>query len=338
MIAARVAGRLPGFRSTAHRVALACGLALAPAVDAAPGAAPASATKVARPSAAELRAAFDRHDPVELERLSRRLGAVRLVALVEHGSPPSQQAALVGLELLGGADDDSGGLGFLPRLVALADRADTPPALALAVMESVSRIAGLVPRGELDTSELPPDLCRAAVDALTAFALKEDRAVPARISAVSAIGSLASLVPGAPTKLGSLGTVRDAMVRTAVASSLPPTAALLVKLIAEDGNNAVALAAGTQLCRDIPAPGAEKKSERSLQRALDLPAAAHARLRGLVADASLDEGDRLDVIPCLRAGAQRSPEDQKADLEALRALAQGPDGALKRKARAYGAR
>ncbi len=313
-------------------------MAIVAGLAAAAPATPLPAAKVARPSAAELRAAFDRHDPVELERLSRRLGAVRLVALVEHGSPLAQQAALVGLELLGGADDDSGGLGFLPRLVALADRADTPPAVALSVMESVNRIAARVPRGELDTSELPGDLSRAAVDALAAFALKEDRPVPARISAVSAIAALASLVPGAPTKLGSLGTVRDAAVRTAVASLLPPTSPLLGKLIAEDGHDGVALAAGTQLCRDIPTPGAEKKSDRSLQRALDLPTAAHARLRVLVADASLAEDDRLDVIPCLRAGAQRLPEDQRADLEVLRSLAQGPDGALKKKARAYGAR
>lgn len=295
----------------------------------------AQAARVMRPTVAELRAAYDRHDAIELERLARRIGAVRLVALVEQGSAPAQQAALEALGVLG-SDDDSGGLGFLPRLVALADKSETTPALSQLVMQAVERIAARVPRGELDITELPADVPRAAVDALTAFAAREDRAAVTRVSAISAIASLASLVPSATARLSSLINVRDTEVRSAVAAALPASAPLLLKLLSEDGNNVVAIAAGSVFCRDIPAPGAERKSDKALLRAMELPSAARVRLRALVADDTIDEVERMDVLPCLRAGAQRSLEEQKADLEALRALARGPDGAMKRRARAYG--
>jgi hypothetical protein len=62
-----------------------------------------------------------------------------------------------------------------------------------------------------------------------------------------------------------------------------------------------------------------------------------ARLRQLVRDAQLAEADRVDVVPCLRPGAQR-PADQPADLDVLRELARGTEGPLRKRARAFGGR
>jgi hypothetical protein len=108
-------------------------------------------------------------------------------------------------------------------------------------------------------------------------------------------------------------------------------------LIGEDGTVEVALAAATSLCRDLPAPGTEKKGDRGLARAAELAPPARARLRQLVRDAQLAEGDRVDVVPCLRPGAQR-PTEQAADLEVLRELGRGVEGPLRKRARAFGGR
>jgi len=290
------------------------------------------AATVTRPSSDELERAFARHDAVELERLGSRLGAVRLIALAERGTPVVRQAALGALELT------SGSLGFLPRLVALAAAPDTDPAIALATMDTVRRIAERVPRGEVDLDELPGDLPRAAIDALATFASREERPVALRVHAVSALAALASIEPNAAKKLAALVTARDPIMRRAVADALPSSSVpTLAKLIVEDGTADVALAAAGALCREIPPPGAEKKGDRSLARAAELAAGARARLRELVKDAALPELDRLDVVPCLRRGAQRS-EEQSADQALLVELGRGPEGAMKKRARSYGGR
>ncbi len=303
------------------------------------GAAPAAPTgaaameSVTRPSAEELEHAWQRHDPVELERLGARLGAVRLGALVERGSPDAQRAALAALELI------DGGFLLLPRLIAVADR-DQPDAIAELCVQSVRRIAERVGRGEIDLEELPTDLPRAAVKALVALAGREARPIPLRVEALAALAALASLAPTAPALIAAFTSDRNPQIRRAAADALPPGAETqrLVRLLVEDGVANVAAAAAASLCRDVVPPGAEKKSERlALQRLASLPPAARARLRALVVDESLLEADRLDLIPCLRPGAQK-PGEQKDDLEILRALGKGPDGALRRRARTYGGR
>ena len=296
--------------------------------------APPGPPAVTHPSVDELQRAFARHDPVELERVATRLGAMALCNIVERGQAPARRAALVALELI----DGWGGLPLFPRLVALADRSDTDAALALAIMSSVRRIAERVPRGELDLDELPGDLPRAAVDALAALAAREDRPAPLRIEATYALAALAPLVAGAAAKIAALVGTRDPEVRRALADALPASSSVaLVRLLTDDGVAVVAAAAASSLCRDVPPPGGERKSDHRLQRAAELPVAARTRLRALAIDPTLLEADRLDVLPCLRAGAQRI-DQQKADLEVLRTVARGPDGSLKRRARAYGGR
>lgn len=292
-------------------------------------AAPAGSPSVVRPSAEELRRTYARHDDVELERVARRIGAPRLVSLIERGSPDAQQAALAAVVL---CDE---GLQLLPRLVAFAGRADTPQPVAQQALDSVRKLCERVTRGENSVEELPADLPRAAVESLVAFAAREDRAAALRVAAVYALGAL---VPFVQTTQGLVGlaSTKDTVVRRAVADALPTsTAPTLMKLITDDGDDAVAAAAAGVLCREVPPPGAERKNDRPLKRAVELPPAARGRLRTLAVDEQLDEGARLDIIPCLRPGAQLAI-DRKADLDVLLQIGKGPDGSLKRRARAYG--
>jgi hypothetical protein len=294
---------------------------------------PTRTPSVTRPTTDELEHALARRDSVELERLGARFGAVRLAALVERGSPGARKAALAALEVT------EGSLAFVPRLVSLADRADADPATAAAITASVRRICERVPRGELNLDELPPDLPRAAVDALAALAGRDERAVALRVDAVAALAALVSLAPSASQKLTAMSATRDADVRRAVADALPAQTAapVLARMLAEDAAPTVALAAADSLCRDIPPPGTEKKADKTLERASLLSVPSRARLRQLAVDTTLDENERLDVLPCLRAGAQRA-EEQHADAEVLRTLGRGADGPLKKRARAYGPR
>ncbi|MEO6952111.1 MAG: hypothetical protein ABI321_09875 [Polyangia bacterium] len=312
------------------RVAVLPSVLLAAALLASPLlAAPGGSPSVLRPSPDELKRTYARHDDVELERVSRRIGAPRLVALIERGSPDVQQAALAAVVL---CDE---GLQLLPRLVAFAGRADTPQPVAQQTLDAVRHVCERVTRGENNVEELPADLPRAVVEALATFAAREDRALPLRVSAVYALAALVPLV-SSPQDLVQLASTKEVVVRRAVADALPSSAApTLVKLITDDGDDAVAAAAAGVLCREVPPPGAERKNDRPLKRAVELPPAARVRLRALAVNEQLDEGARLDVIPCLRPGAQLAV-DRKADLDVLLQLARGKDGSLKRRARAYG--
>ncbi len=298
-------------------------------------AAPGGSTSVLRPTPDELKRTFARHDDVELERIARRIGAPRLVALLERGSPDMQQAALSAVVL---CDE---GLQLLPRLVAFAGRAETPLPVAQQTLDAVRKLCERVTRNESALDELPADLPRAAVDSLAAFAAREDRPAPLRVAAVYAIGALGTLgtlgtLASTTQGLVQLATTKDNTVRRAVADALPLSASTtLVRLVTDDGDAAVAAAAAGGLCREVPPPGGERKDDRSLKRALGLPPAARIRLRALATDEQLDEGSRLDVIPCLRPGAQ-GPLDRKPDLDVLVLIGKGPDGSLKRRARAYG--
>ena len=295
-------------------------------------AAPGGSTSVLRPTPDELKRTFARHDDVELERIARRIGAPRLVALLERGSPDMQQAALSAVVL---CDE---GLQLLPRLVAFAGRAETPLPVAQQTLDAVRKLCERVTRNESALDELPADLPHAAVDSLAAFAAREDRPAPLRVAAVYAIGALGTLGTLTSTTQGlvPLATTKDNTVRRAVADALPLSASTtLVRLVTDDGDTAVAAAAAGNLCREVPPPGAERKDDRPLKRALGLPPAARIRLRALATDEQLDEGSRLDVIPCLRPGAQ-GPLDRKPDLDVLVLIGKGPDGSLKRRARAYG--
>jgi hypothetical protein len=187
------------------------------------------------PSLTALSEAAQRHDAVELERLARRLGAIRLMrAAATETRPRLRQAALAALPLVEDAWT------VLPELLGLCGAPGTDASLVTAAARAARGVAEHLTPEENYLQEIPPDVPRRAAESLMALARRRDLAAAARVEVLRGAVSLGPLVPPDPQALSSLLGDGDRMVRQTAATALEPALvrALLERSAADPGETA----------------------------------------------------------------------------------------------------
>jgi hypothetical protein len=294
--------------------------------------------------------AYRRSDPIELDRVARRLGLARLLTPLMNGGPSSGEpeskaariaalAALPHLELAHAALSPL--LSLLLRGVADGSPAGTDVELARATAQTVARLA-LATSPELrETLEIPPELTDRQLRELVKLVTHPRTELEVRLSLMDAIGGLLS---GRPAELGrqvgpllSNGGLPPA-VRRAAADLLGTgrdgaATGALVRAVLADGDDEVAAAAGAALCPQLATPlrpstsrgGAPTNPKESVVREL-LHSPAAPRLRRLAALTTLSPTDILGLLPCLIVF--NTPEDRALAAKLTRELASAPAGTV----------
>jgi hypothetical protein len=262
------------------------------------------AAKAAKPEVSlesRLLEAFQRHDPVELERAARRLGIGGLRAAL--GSARSARvAALAAAPLV------PRGFLLLRDLIPLC--ADHDRATALAAAEATHQIAEDLRQPELQLNDELPETLSPLAKQLGKLAGDRQISVDVRVKCLQALAQLLELctIPVEPL-LALLAEPEAAVRRSATevfAHAGEAARARLAKLVASDSASGVARAAAAVLCAEVPLKA--KKPSPELEALKE--AGALDRLRELTSDADAATDELLDVARCLtRSG---TPADKKA--------------------------
>ena len=226
-------------------------------------------------------AAANKKDPVELDRVARRLGAGRLL----HGlSSDKAEVKRATLEAAPRVDDCWILLVPATRLIASPDEQ-----VAQAAVRAARRIAAQLTSGAGDLAELPRDVPREAVRLLVQDARTAELGVHRR---AEALGVLATLAPvAAPARSDLVPLLDDPAVevrRAAVDLLAPDKMAIdaLARVIERDSQAEVAGGAAAAVCSRLPRAAA----------------GAWTRLRALALDGKVDPADAVDLLACLAAG------------------------------------
>ena len=226
-------------------------------------------------------AAANKKDPVELDRVARRLGAGRLLHGLSDASPEVRRAALEGAPRV----DDCWTL-LIPAARLISNRDDQ---VAQAAARAARRISAQLISGHDDLAELPRDVPREAVRVLVQIARSPDVMAARR---ADALGVLAVLAPiAAPPRNDLLPLLDDPAAevrRSAVDLLAADKGAIdaLARVIERDAQSQVAGGAAAAVCNRLPRTAA----------------GAWTRLRALALDAKLDPADAVDLLACLAAG------------------------------------
>ncbi|HJZ85376.1 MAG TPA: hypothetical protein VKN99_09415 [Polyangia bacterium] len=253
------------------------------------------ATVIGSPPKLEaLVAAARKGDPVELDRVARRLGAARLGRALANGPIDLQKAALEAAPRV----DESWTL--LVPAARLCGSASDP--LGQAAARAVRRIASQLVSGAPNLTEVPRDVVAVAVQALLHVARAADLAAARRADAIGLVALLSPLSPPARPELLALLDDAAPPVRRAAVDALaadPGATDALARLLERDAQPQVAAGAAAALCRRLPR----------------IHQAAWTRLRELALSAKIDPADGIDLVLCLAAGGQ---EDRALVAEAAR--------------------
>lgn len=281
------------------------------------------------PSAGDLVLAVRSGDEVEIERLGRRIGALKLERLAEKGKGAERTAALEALPLVEDA------WAVLPDVARLVRDRDTEVAARAA--EAARQVAEAMTPERKVMDEVPVDVPERSARELLADATSPALAPRLRIEALQALAALRGVTRVDDAAMMRLLADADPQIRHAAAEALagaPAADAALANTVARDPARDVAAAAAASLCREVPItpPMGRPAPSSPDARAARLPAATRARLRTLALDEGVELADRLDLVNCLRVAPK------PADQQTLDALARRPPETLRRRARALGGR
>ena len=262
----------------------------------------------------ELMHAVKKKDRGVQERLAERMGPGHLGEALRRPDPAVVEAALSILPLARGA---------VLQIGAVADLLDSSnPVLATAAANVLGQLLDGSEPSALEDWEVAPDLVDRSCGALRALAGRGEAPVAARVAALGALASAATVCPanGDLTPL-----LRDpvAAVRRAAILVLHPDerrSASALREVIRDPERLVASAAVATLCRDeVGESGASAKS--------DPPAAPVIELaRVMVMARGTPAADAVEMLGCLARAAT------PADRQILDQLRRGPASPLRDRA------